>query len=125
MVFASLRLLKNQPAPAPQKRVLLLRVCMFSPAFFFLCVLELRYSHVYVHSPGGQGKVSVSVRAHVDSIKVLEGEERRRDQGEETRVELIHTPPTRLRTFSADARVKLDFPAPDWNSKRSLSGTRK
>lgn len=67
----------------------------------------------------------MSVRAHNDSIKVLEGEERRRDQREEMQVKLIHTPPTRISTFSAAAGVKLDFPPPDWNSKHSLGGNRK
>lgn len=83
--------------------------------FFPPCVLVFSIHNVYVHSPGGQDEVSVS--AHDDSIKVLEGEERRRDQGEETQVKLIHTPPTRISTFSAAAGVKLDFPPSDWNSK--------
>lgn len=82
------------------------------------------FIHVRSQSRRSRGS-EASVRAHDDSIKVLEGEERRRDQREETQVELIHTPPTRVSTFSAAAGVKLDFRSPDWNSKHSLRGNRK
>lgn len=51
------------------------------------------FIHVRSQSRRSRGS-EASVRAHDDSIKVLEGEERRRDQREETQVELIHTPPS-------------------------------
>lgn len=60
-------------------------------------------------------EVKASASVHVDSIKVLEGEDRRRGQREE----LIHTLLTRVSTFSAGTLAKREFP-PGWNSKRRL-----
>lgn len=116
MVFAFLSLLKNHKSKG---------LYVFSSFNFSVCPGAITvFTRVHAQSRRSRGG-ELSVRVHDDSIKVLEGEERRRDQREETQVELIHAPPTRISTFSAAAGGKLDFPPPDWNSKHSLRGNRK